>query len=227
MTTRIGVDPSILEKLQDIVSKDREPGSMRSWNSAWLNSATPWEGGQAQPPLQHLLESCEIDFPRSGTALVPGCGKGHDLIVINSLLGLQVLGVDFAPKAIETARNHLENTVPELIKGENIRLQQVDFFELEGSYDLVFFQALQPEMRSKWGAQMYQLVKPGGYIIILAFPTNAPLNRGPPFGIEQNTHAQFLGGGGWEKVLDRVPEKSSTTHVGIERLLVFKRLADQ
>lgn len=35
---------------------------------------TPWDAGDIQPPLQDLIESKEIEFPREGRALVPGCG---------------------------------------------------------------------------------------------------------------------------------------------------------
>jgi hypothetical protein len=35
----------------------------------------PWDGGGSQPPLREVIESGEIDFPRQGRALVPGCGS--------------------------------------------------------------------------------------------------------------------------------------------------------
>lgn len=38
-------------------------------------NATPWDAGQSQPPLKDLLASGEVDFPKSGRALVPGCGR--------------------------------------------------------------------------------------------------------------------------------------------------------
>lgn len=38
-------------------------------------SVTPWDAGRVQPPLQELLESARLDLPKSGRALVPGCGK--------------------------------------------------------------------------------------------------------------------------------------------------------
>ena len=35
---------------------------------------TPWDAGQAQPPLKELLESKVLDLPSTGSAFVPGCG---------------------------------------------------------------------------------------------------------------------------------------------------------
>lgn len=36
---------------------------------------TPWDHGAIQPPLKDILESGEVEFPRQGRALVPGCGR--------------------------------------------------------------------------------------------------------------------------------------------------------
>lgn len=35
---------------------------------------TPWDFGDVQPSLREALESSGLDMPRSGRALVPGCG---------------------------------------------------------------------------------------------------------------------------------------------------------
>ena len=85
---------------------------------------TPWDAGQSQPPLRDLLASGEIDFPKSGRALVPGCGRvcisihlvaicvficvlsrqGYDAILIATVLGLETTGLDISPVAMEAAR---------------------------------------------------------------------------------------------------------------------------
>ena len=69
---------------------------------------------------------------------------------------------------------------------------------------------------------MCNIIKPGGYLIILAFPTNAPMDIGPPYGINENSHEDVLGRD-WNKLLDRRPEKSSETHIGVERLMVWRK----
>ncbi len=35
---------------------------------------TPWDFGDVQPSFREALESSGLDLPRSGRALVPGCG---------------------------------------------------------------------------------------------------------------------------------------------------------
>jgi len=69
---------------------------------------------------------------------------------------------------------------------------------------------------------MSSIVKPGGYLIILAFPTDAPKDVGPPYGIDENIHSEVLGEG-WEKLIDRIPDNSSESHVGRDRLMVWRK----
>jgi hypothetical protein len=69
---------------------------------------------------------------------------------------------------------------------------------------------------------MSKIVKPGGYLIELAFPTDADKAQGPPFGLDHNSHSDVLGEG-WVKLVDRVPENSSEAHKGRDRLIVWRR----
>ena len=36
---------------------------------------TPWDAGKSQPALTGLIKSGQVEFPRTGRALVPGCGR--------------------------------------------------------------------------------------------------------------------------------------------------------
>ena len=45
------------------------------WRMRRKDEATPWDAGTMQPALQELVESSELDLPKSGRALVPGCGR--------------------------------------------------------------------------------------------------------------------------------------------------------
>ena len=85
-----------------------------------------------------------------------------------------------------------------------------------------FFVAIPPVLRSDWGKQMSALLRPGGYLITLIFPLNLPADGGgPPFFVKPEHYVDVLGEG-WEKVLDKIPENS--THVGQERLVVYRKL---
>jgi methyl halide transferase len=72
---------------------------------------------------------------------------------------------------------------------------------------------------------MTALVKPGGFLITLVYPLDPPTDLGPPFFVRPEHYVQSLGPG-WEKVLDEVPKISSETHIGRERMVVWRRNQD-
>jgi len=78
-------------------------------------------------------------------------------------------------------------------------------------------------MRVDWGKQMNKLIKPGGYLIVLAYPIREYTEEGPPYFVRPDHYTESLGPG-LEKVLDKLPEVSSPRHEGKERLLVWKRV---
>ena len=86
-----------------------------------------------------------------------------------------------------------------------------------------FFVAIPPEMRKEWGSKMRDLLKPGGFLITLVFPMDPPQDYGPPFYVRPEHYVEVLGNH-WEKVYDKVPERSSETHIGREQLVVYRKL---
>lgn len=55
--------------LNDIFHRFKSDYTFRQQN------VTPWDRGHVQPPLRDLLLSNQINWPRNGKALVPGCGR--------------------------------------------------------------------------------------------------------------------------------------------------------
>ncbi|RYD41509.1 MAG: methyltransferase domain-containing protein [Verrucomicrobiaceae bacterium] len=78
---------------------------MTDWESRYQTGDTPWEKGQAAPPLVEVLEELEADEWGCGPILVPGCGFGHDVRLLAGM-GLPVTGVDISESAVETARRY-------------------------------------------------------------------------------------------------------------------------
>ncbi|KAH9951785.1 S-adenosyl-L-methionine-dependent methyltransferase [Amylocystis lapponica] len=199
------------------------------WVKAWQAKVTPWDAGHAQPPLRVLLESERLPLPKSGRALVPGCGRGYDAILIASALGLNTLGVDISSIAVAGA-NELVASSPAAPIGK-VTFEVRDFFALGTSveeqfdlvYDYTFFVALPPSQRGEWGRKMSAVIKPGGYLITLVFPLDSPKDLGPPWYVEVGHYAEVLGDG-WERVLDEIPTVISESHKGQDRLVVWKRL---
>lgn len=201
----------------------------RGWDDAWKAGATPWDAGDVQPPLRDLLHSRQLALPATGRALVPGCGKGYDAPFIATTTGFDTLAVDISPTAVRLAEERLATL--NLQSSVRVRFELRDFFTIGASedekydlvYDYTFFVAIPPSRRVEWGQSMRRLVKPGGYLITLIFPLDPPQDYGPPFFVRPEHYVEVLGDG-WEKVVDKVPEVSSPTHVGREHLVVWKRL---
>ncbi len=79
---------------------------MSSFSSRKQN-VTPWDiHGTAQPALVELVENeaNEKLLPRTGKALVPGCGKGYDVVYFARTLGLDATGVEISETAREAAK---------------------------------------------------------------------------------------------------------------------------
>ncbi|MES2923793.1 MAG: methyltransferase domain-containing protein [Verrucomicrobiota bacterium] len=76
---------------------------MTDWEERYQSGDTPWEKGQAAPPLLELLQVIEVKEWGAGPILVPGCGLGHDVRALG-VLGVPVVGVDVSPSAVERAR---------------------------------------------------------------------------------------------------------------------------
>ncbi|KAG8835727.1 hypothetical protein FRC17_001518 [Serendipita sp. 399] len=219
--------------LRQLVGDFEEQG----WEKAWQINVRPWDKlGAAQPPLQSLLQSDEQDWPRAGRALVPGCGKGYDAIFIASTLGLDTLAIDISTTAVKAANDLLAST--RHLSSGKVAFQEADFFTLsvgeEPVFDLIydytrvytgdrFFVAIPPARRPEWGRRMNELIKSGGFLITLIYPINPPREDGPPFFIDKSHYIEVLGDG-WEKVIERVPEDSIDSHVGLEYLIVWKKL---
>lgn len=75
---------------------------MTDWESRYQAEDTPWDKGQAAPPLIELLGELENDAWGEGPVLVPGCGLGHDVRAL-ATLEIPVLGVDISPSAVARA----------------------------------------------------------------------------------------------------------------------------
>jgi hypothetical protein len=47
-------------------------------DAAWKAGVTPWDAqdGNVRPPLKELIENKKFPIPRTGRAIVPGCGRG-------------------------------------------------------------------------------------------------------------------------------------------------------
>lgn len=150
---------------------------MTDWNQRYVEGDTPWDKGSGHPVLGDIITHGAL----SGRVLVPGCGTGHDVREL-ARRGLEVVGLDVAPLAIEQARAHA------VVGGETYVLG--DLFDLPaelcGAFDGVFehtcFCAIDPARRTDYVAAVASALKPGGRLLAVFYADPGNDGDGPPFG---------------------------------------------
>lgn len=150
------------------------------WEERYQNRQTGWDIGEPAPPFVDYL--AEPEAPAPGRILVPGSGRGHDALLF-ARHGFEVVGVDFAPSAVEYSRAR----AAEENLSEKTSFIQSDLFKLPdeylGSFDYAAehtcFCAIDPGLRPNYVRVIHQLLKPGGLLIAVFFAHNR--EGGPPF----------------------------------------------
>jgi methyl halide transferase len=147
------------------------------WNLRYIEGDTPWDKGGAHPALDAAIARGAL----SGRVLVPGCGTGHDVRVLASG-GLDVMGLDIAPLALEKARAHAPAGGEQYLSGDLFALSA----DLANSFDGVFehtcFCAIDPARRAEYVSAVASALKPGGRLLAVFFLDPENDGNGPPFG---------------------------------------------
>ncbi|KAM7190713.1 S-adenosyl-L-methionine-dependent methyltransferase [Naviculisporaceae sp. PSN 640] len=197
-----------------------------AWDALWNEAYTPWDRGGPSLALKDLLSQHPDLFPfqhqASGEknaaerpkALVPGCGRGHDVLLLSSL-GFDAYGLDFSEKAIQEAKvnekeflndNNNNNKAEQDKERGTVTWLAGDFFDaslLETQtgvdkfdllFDYTFFCALPPSARPKWATRVSSLLKPQtGCLICLEWPLHKPAKTGgPPWGVTAQVYLAHL-----------------------------------
>jgi len=204
--------------------KEEEPDAA-FWAELYRNGDTGWDQGGPSLGLVDFLEKDvgAVREPplRPGTALVPGCGHGHDARAL-AAAGFDVIGLDVVKKAVEEAAR--------MAKAEGlkkIRFVQADFLNLpktlRGPYDLIFentfFCAIDPDHRDRYVESAAKVLKPGGFLLGVFY--NIKPETGPPFGATRDELIDRFGHR-FTLILDRVP-RSIPRREGKELLMLWQR----
>lgn len=134
--------------------ENRAPSEHPSrWKDLWIEGFTPWDRGLPSPALLELLTEPQDLLPlhssiKSGKklrALVPGCGKGYEVLLL-SAFGYDAYGLDISEKALEFAlENEKEAESQDLYKTRegvergNVTWLSGDFFTNEVFEDIEDF----------------------------------------------------------------------------------------
>ncbi len=163
-----------------------------------------WDTGITPPEVVAVIESGTIRGNRTGSptlasnlqlptetdenvrsALDLGCGTGTNAIYL-ARNGFQVVGVDFSPRAIATARDKAkrEGISANFHVGDVTRL---DF--LQEPFDFVLdigcFHSVAAERRQAYAAEMARLARPGALFMLYAFSPRRLLLRNVGVTVEE------------------------------------------
>ncbi|MDI1336520.1 MAG: methyltransferase domain-containing protein [Lacunisphaera sp.] len=166
------------------------PSQPEFWNSRYEAGQMPWEFAGVPADLQKFLKQKSKGSTSAaasrGRVLIPGCGSGHEIRAFLDA-GFEVLGLDFAAKGVERARQ---------LAGPGFadRIVLGDFFTHDlpaGSFDYVyertFLCSLTPDRREAYRNRVFSLLKPGGHLIGYFYYQIPVLENGPPYGFAWGT----------------------------------------
>ncbi|MFN0014307.1 MAG: methyltransferase [Saprospiraceae bacterium] len=199
-----------------------------NWENRWQTGQTGWDLGAASPPLTAYADQIPQER-RNLRMLVPGCGNGYEALYLLETGFRNIVMVDIAPTAVERMAARLNETFPDW--ESNLRILCADFFELEGTFDLIleqtFFCALDPTLRRDYALKMRDLLAPGGKLAGIFFDRN--FEGGPPFSGSQAEYRALFEPLFHIKTMapcyNSVPPRAGTeVFVLLERLLQFETL---
>lgn len=133
------------------------------FNDAYESRTAPWVIGEPQPAIV-TLEQAGVIF---GRVLDAGCGLGEHTILLTAL-DYDVLGIDFAPNAVQQARQNAA------AKGVPGRFEVADALNLgtDVQYDVVvdsaLFHVFDDDDRARYVTSLHGAVVPTGLVHVLA-----------------------------------------------------------
>jgi SAM-dependent methyltransferase len=169
-----------MDELKCCVVSCEKPLDQTYWDNQYQSNTTGWDLGEVSPPLKSYIDILE---DKNIQILIPGCGNTYEADYLLELGFTNVTVIDIAPTLVESLKTKFKNN-------PNINIILGDFFEHQGTYDLIieqtFFCALPPTMRQKYVWNMHQLLSKEGKIVGLLF--NRTFESGPPFGGSQEEY---------------------------------------
>lgn len=145
------------------------------WQARYDEGKTGWDRGEPSPMLRRWLEAGAL---QPCDVLVPGCGRGHEVVALAEA-GFRVTAVDFADGAVISLRERLQQ------KGLSAEVIQSDIFRLEPGrqFDAIYEQtclcAIQPNLWPEYEGLLRKWLRLGGKLFVLFMQTEQP--DGPPF----------------------------------------------
>jgi SAM-dependent methyltransferase len=201
-----------------IVSSSSAPGNVSDpafWDDLYATAEDGWEQGAAAPPLARWFS---LHPPTGRTALVIGCGRGHEARLVARAGAAKVVGIDFAQRAVEQARA--------LTTDPAVSFERADIFDLARDprrYDLVVehcsFCAVDPARREEYARILTDVLVPNGQVVGLFYTHGR--SGGPPF-TTSTDELHTLFGRRLQFVHEEIPHDSIPRRAAQERLVVMQ-----
>jgi hypothetical protein len=162
------------------------------WQARYDEGQTGWDRGATSPTLGRWLATGEL---RPCRILVPGCGRGHEVVAL-AKAGFDVTGVDFAAAAVEAVRGRLAG------EGLHADIVATDLFAyeprrpFEAIYEQTCLCALPPQRWSDYEQRLAAWLEPGGRLYAAFMQTDAP--EGPPFACRPDAMRELFAADRWE-----------------------------
>jgi SAM-dependent methyltransferase len=145
------------------------------WDQTYRSSRPPWDIGRPQPAFVRLADASQL----VGPVLDCGCGTGENALMV-AQRGIDVMGVDFAPAAIEAARRKAAE------RGLRVDFQVADALDLgrlgrrfRTVLDSGVFHTFSDSERPTYVDSLAAVVEPGGVVHLLCFSELTPGDYGP------------------------------------------------
>jgi SAM-dependent methyltransferase len=162
---------------RDIPSERRSQASAQQsigasdFDKAYTSGRPPWNIDRPQPAFVELAQAGRI----TGKVLDVGCGTGEHALFLGQR-GLDVLGLDLSSVAIAEA---LAKTQERRVMARFLVGNAMDLVSLEETFDNVIdsglLHVLSDTDRARYVAGLHTVLRPGGYLHLLAFNENATL----------------------------------------------------
>ncbi|MEO1526886.1 MAG: methyltransferase domain-containing protein [Planctomycetota bacterium] len=201
----------IEEGLERMNTEPGEPDlSADGWQQRYENEQTGWDRGEPNPALLHWLESGALT---SGRVLVPGCGRGHEVVEL-ARRDFEVTAIDFARTATQILTQRLlgQGLVADVLR------ESVLHFAAETPFDAIYEQtclcALAPKHWPAYERRLHASLKPGGTLFALWMQSST--TGGPPFHCGLDAMKDLFAEDHWRWAEERfsVDHPSGMTEIG-------------
>ena len=191
-----------------------------NWDEKYQKGEAPWDKGAPAPAMKQYLAR----HPVHGRALVPGCGRGHE-VALAVEHGLDATGLDIAPTGVAEARAKYPHLAERFVTGSLFDPPEA----MRGAYDVVLehtcMSGLPPTLRADYRRGIDLTLRRGGLLIGVWFinPALGPGEEGPPYPFSV-TDLTALFAEGYDIVEDYVPNVAFPGREGRERVRVLRRV---